>query len=215
MTRTHPPFLGRGSGSKHYHRGIRVHLTWEQVAVPYLRGDFCQDIARRVGVSPETIRFALMHFGIPRRPRGAGAVPPEQNRFWRGGRMYQDQKYWATKIATYCLGRALPRGAVIHHIDENPRNNNPDNLIVFPNNTCHLRCHFRLSRLGHQVSTRVATQTALESGGQALRRPSALAGWTLDTVPPVLSGSPVKRMPDPKGFRWGRRVHAQPRVRLE
>jgi hypothetical protein len=37
------------------------------------------------------------------------------------------------------LGRYLLRSEVVHHIDGNPQNNHPDNLMVFQTNALHLK----------------------------------------------------------------------------
>ena len=42
------------------------------------------------------------------------------------------------------LNRSLLFGEVVHHIDRNRQNNNPENLITFPNNFKHLNYHQRL-----------------------------------------------------------------------
>jgi len=39
------------------------------------------------------------------------------------------------------LGRALLPGEVVHHIDNNARNNHPDNLMVFKSQKEHLNWH--------------------------------------------------------------------------
>lgn len=208
---TKPPYTGRGSGSHLYHHP-RIHITWDQVVPDYRRGLTSPEIAKKLNVSCESVRRALRHFGETIRPRGAGGLPPNRNPFWRGGKQpYKDkgQKYWAAKIATFCFGQALPHGSVIHHIDENNTNNDPTNLILFSSNADHLRTHYQLSQLPQPVSKEDAIRVASENGGQRLRRPYALVGWKLDRVPPVLSGSPKIQMPDPTGFRWGRRLSAR------
>ena len=37
------------------------------------------------------------------------------------------------------LGRYLQKNEVVHHIDGNPRNNSPENLVVFQKNSTHLK----------------------------------------------------------------------------
>lgn len=44
-------------------------------------------------------------------------------------------------VAEQKLGRLLKNTEVVHHIDENRKNNNPENLIVFKTNSDHSRFH--------------------------------------------------------------------------
>lgn len=44
-------------------------------------------------------------------------------------------------IAERILGRKLTPGEVVHHIDGNKRNNNPNNLQVFSSQADHARWH--------------------------------------------------------------------------
>ena len=44
-------------------------------------------------------------------------------------------------VAEQMLGRPLLKGEVVHHIDGNKRNNHPDNLMVFPSQSEHVRGH--------------------------------------------------------------------------
>ena len=194
-----PPYTGRGSRARHPRP--KISIGWEQVVPPYREGKLCREIAAPLGVSEESVRRALAYFEEPRRPRGAGAIPKEKNNFWRGGKgEYQAQKYWARKIATYCYGE-LPPGSVVHHVDEDPHNNEPSNLRLFLSAKDHLRVHYLLAQLPQPVSLEVASRVASENGGLELQRPPALDGWLLDRVPPVLSGSPGKRMPSPTAWK--------------
>ncbi len=45
-------------------------------------------------------------------------------------------------VAEQCLGRTLLPDEVVHHIDNNKQNTDPSNLVVFPNQSYHARCHF-------------------------------------------------------------------------
>lgn len=44
-------------------------------------------------------------------------------------------------VAEKTIGRKLKKGEVVHHIDENKRNNHPLNLMVFPNQAAHAAWH--------------------------------------------------------------------------
>jgi hypothetical protein len=46
-------------------------------------------------------------------------------------------------VAETILGRTLRPEEVVHHEDENKRNNDPTNLIIFPNQAEHARYHMK------------------------------------------------------------------------
>lgn len=48
-------------------------------------------------------------------------------------------------VAEKALGRGLPKGSVVHHIDENRMNYSRDNLLVMQSVGEHLRLHARLN----------------------------------------------------------------------
>ncbi len=50
-------------------------------------------------------------------------------------------------IAERVLGKPLPPGAVVHHIDENKLNNATTNLVICPNNGYHALLHQRMNAL--------------------------------------------------------------------
>ncbi len=50
------------------------------------------------------------------------------------------------KVASKMLGRDLKPGEVVHHLDFNIRNANPDNLMIFPSNSAHTKYHNALRR---------------------------------------------------------------------
>ena len=44
------------------------------------------------------------------------------------------------------IGRYLTKEEVVHHIDENRLNNHPDNLMLFKNNSEHIKHHINLKK---------------------------------------------------------------------
>lgn len=50
-------------------------------------------------------------------------------------------------VAERALGKKLPKGAVVHHIDENRSNNHPSNLCIFPSRAYHALIHARMNAL--------------------------------------------------------------------
>lgn len=46
-------------------------------------------------------------------------------------------------VAERVLGRRLPAGAVVHHVDGNPVNNEPSNLVICPSQAYHKMLHVR------------------------------------------------------------------------
>ncbi len=56
------------------------------------------------------------------------------------------------KVAEDALGKPLPDGAIVHHIDENKLNNAKDNLVICPDRAYHVLIHTRMdaiSACGH------------------------------------------------------------------
>lgn len=41
------------------------------------------------------------------------------------------------------LGKKLPPGAIVHHVDLNPFNNEPTNLVICPDTQYHMLLHER------------------------------------------------------------------------
>ena len=46
-------------------------------------------------------------------------------------------------VAERALGRKLPEGAEVHHVNENPTDNRPENLVICPNHAYHMMLHRR------------------------------------------------------------------------
>lgn len=63
---------------------------------------------------------------------------------WRDGKAYQEHVYLAEKA----LGKKLPVGAQVHHMNENKADNfTPFNLIICPDQAYHILLHKRMKDL--------------------------------------------------------------------
>jgi len=51
------------------------------------------------------------------------------------------------RVAEKALGKPMPPGAVVHHIDENKQNNVSTNLVICPSSTYHQLIHVRMRAL--------------------------------------------------------------------
>ena len=53
----------------------------------------------------------------------------------------------ARLIAAHILGKPLPSRAVVHHVDEDPTNNTPSNLVICEDRSYHMLLHRRTDAL--------------------------------------------------------------------
>lgn len=81
--------------------------------------------------------------------REGGIVRGEQKKAERKTDRYmkKDGKPVHRVVAEAVMGRALVKGEVVHHEDEDKLNNHPDNLIVFPSQAVHAG-HHKLNHCG-------------------------------------------------------------------
>ena len=72
-------------------------------------------------------------------------VRVERGSGWKSNHGYRliSDKLEHVLIAERAIGKQLPKGAVVHHVDKNPVNNEPTNLVVCPSQAYHLLIHQR------------------------------------------------------------------------
>jgi hypothetical protein len=52
-----------------------------------------------------------------------------------------------TIVASKALGKGLPKGAVVHHINGNVQDNRPENLVICENQSYHRLLHCRMNAI--------------------------------------------------------------------
>lgn len=113
-----------------------------------------EEAAARLGIDRTTVQRWCTRFGLRTQrngPRGGAGHPN-----WLGGRVIRKGYVYihapdhpnASKsrqvsehrlVMEAKIGRYLDRKEVVHHVDGDPMNNHPDNLVLFGDNGDHLR----------------------------------------------------------------------------
>ena len=132
--------------------GRKVKIDDEKVREFFVSGLTAAEIAPHFGCSTYPIKQALKRLGLSRpAKRRPGKGSGRNNPAWKGGRRERVDGYIAIwtpggerlehqVIMEKTLGRQLVAGEIIHHIDGNKTNNNPNNLQVMKQSD-HIRLH--------------------------------------------------------------------------
>lgn len=159
---------------KAWNRGL-TKIDPADAARMHRAGATPQEIADHHGVCLATVYNTLHRAGIHRANESARG---EGNSQWNNGTYRANRKiaqnYWieAKMVAAICLGRLLLLDEVIHHHDENPANNDPANLWIFPGRSAHSRYHCALR--GHRRAGGTEASIPRESAFGGLRLPQPL-----------------------------------------
>lgn len=80
---------------------------------------------------------------LTNRAKGTGSIKEGYVRVLIDGKMYRQHVLLAEKA----LGKQLPKGAVVHHVDGNGTNNDTNNLVICQDQNYHLLLHRRAEML--------------------------------------------------------------------
>jgi hypothetical protein len=176
-------------------------LPMEEVIQRYKDGESCARVGATYGVGAEVIRKRLRTLGIKRRSLKESVPRGPDNVFYKNGKggtkvmhYYRRQCY---EVAAICLGQPVPKGWVIHHIDENPRNNNPGNLMLFVSARAHSKYHQLLLKLQRGAKRVNEIQLALKSGALMLPLPP----HQIELPPDINLPDPSEKPDGPEWFQ--------------
>jgi predicted XRE-type DNA-binding protein len=179
----------------------KLDLPMEEIKERYEAGESCAQIAVTFGLSAERIRRRLRGYGVERRSLKESVPRGKRNRFYKNGEgkkevlhYYRRQSY---EVAAICLGQPLPQGWIIHHLNENPKDNRPENLVLFQTSGAHASHHLQLRVLRQKGQPADAIRVALENGAQVLPQPPNPILLEPDTDQP----DPSDSQPQPETFR--------------
>ena len=95
--------------------------------------------------------FCQMHYVRYRRHGDPTFIKRRTNADGKGYRQANGRTVHR-EIAEKALGKALPKGACVHHVNGDPSDNTPTNLVICPDNAYHMLLHVReraLDACGH------------------------------------------------------------------
>lgn len=183
---------------------LRGKLDVPEMLALYAAGESMRRLSVKYDVGEDAIERRLSKAGVHIR-RGAEAVPRgPQNVFYKDGRAEERDalrtdrhRYEVVQIAAICLGRPLAKGWVVHHQDENPTNNDPANLWLFPGGREHGRYHAQRRESLRQADGVDAILLVSRNGGLKLPAPPVPIVFERDTSPRDLYDTLALRLRPP------------------
>lgn len=80
-----------------------------------------------------------------KKPNGTGTMDPDGYiKITVEGKQVKEH----VLVVEEALGKPVPKGAIIHHLNGKPWDNRPTNLVVCPNQEYHMLLHKRTKELG-------------------------------------------------------------------
>lgn len=150
------PIKYKGMCGKHYKRMWR-HGDPKVAFIVKAYGDTkcevegCDRVAQAIGYCSKhyqrLMRTGRLH--LIRAENGTAGKPTNDYIQMYVGRRHV---YEHIHVAEKALGKRLPKGAEVHHINGNKKDNRPENLVVCPNKAYHMLIHQLMRDLGISFS---------------------------------------------------------------
>lgn len=155
--------LGRLRKANVLTRPRRTALTRELLEAAIGRGEWQAEIARGFGVSDAAVAHQMKHHGLVA-PKGWHGARGSTNPGWKGGRTVNARGYvmllrpdhpYADKrgrvmehrlVVEAREGRYLLPGEVVHHMNHVTGDNRPENLMLLPDHSSHMKEHAKARR---------------------------------------------------------------------
>lgn len=130
-------------GKTGWNKGVALptrKYDYDDIRARYERGESLNAIAAAIGAgSAELVRSALKRMGVQMRKRGAASGT--ENHQYKGGKGVTKDGYVTIRgkqnppmehrvIAEKALGKKLPKGVIVHHVDTDRANNANTNLVI-------------------------------------------------------------------------------------
>lgn len=158
---------------KGHHHPFEIALPMVEIAAKYQAGESTVSLGKEYGVTAERMRRKLRSYGVQMRSHEDSRARGKRNSQWKGGKsanradMHHQVRWFVEELLG--LQVKLPRKCIVHHIDENTRNNSVENLALFVGFGSHLQHHQRLLKSQYRDCPKEASQLLLESGGVLLQ----------------------------------------------
>ena len=140
----------RGMCGKHYKRMWRHGSPLAVQLVQHTPDSIC--IVEGCGYRTEKSAYCMRHYQMLKhrgstedlKARNGESRYIDANGYVRIG----SKTYEHIAVAERVLGKPLPPGAVVHHINQDRTDNRPENLVICPSHAYHRLIHHRMEKLG-------------------------------------------------------------------
>lgn len=144
ITNCNKPSRSKGMCVSHYQKQRRAEIIARRIPCST---SFCSGFAVKRGMCEACYERVRDHGTVDREkmPAGFGSLRPSGYVDVQVGDEHKGQHIL---VAEKALGKPLPPGAVVHHVNEKKSDNRGRNLVICPSHAYHMLIHKRMRDLG-------------------------------------------------------------------